>query len=268
MARARVGTRRARSSSASQVWQALADPTRRRILDLLRKSPRTAGQLASLFETSRFAIRKHLLVLEAAGLVVVRPSGRERWLHLNAMPLHTVYERWVTPYQAHWAGKLSRFKQSVERGGSMPASTPAMIQRVELQVPIAAPPADVWRALVDETTLWWPRDFYTGPARGFHIEPRLHGRVFEDWGDGNGVVWYQVFAISPGKSLDLSGCMAVPYGPAMTLLHIELVAEGKGTVLKVSDSTIGDVHGGAAAKTDGWRQVFEGGLKSYVEGQR
>ena len=247
------------------VWQALADPTRRNILDLLRDRPRTSGELAGHFPTTRFAIRKHLNVLEAAGLVVVRRSGRERWNHLNAVPLQHLYERWVSPYQALWAGKLTRLKSSIE-GGAMPVEAiQSTVARVELEIPIAAPPGAVWNALLNETTFWWPRDFYTGPANGFHIEPRLGGKVYEDWGDGNGVVWYSVFGINPGRSVDLEGCLAVPYGPAHTLLHIELVPDGDGTLLQVSDSTIGLAGDCGTSKTEGWQQVFAGGLKAYVE---
>lgn len=265
---ARRRPKRRHPSDASPVWHALADPTRRTILDLLRVAPLTSGQLAAHFPTSRFAVRKHLNLLESAGLVIVRRTGRERWNYLNAMPIHTVYERWVTPYQALWAGKLSRLKHTIERGGPMPASIPSTVQRVELEIKIAATPAKVWHALIHDTTFWWPREFYTGPAKGFHIEPHLGGKVYEDWGDGNGVVWYQIFAINSGVSLDLNGCMAVPYGPAVTLLHIELASKGAGTVLKVSDSTLGDGRDGAASKIEGWQRVFGDGLKAYVEGRR
>src|SRR5687768_10302830 len=92
------------SAARDAVWQALADPTRRAILDLLRTGPAPLGVIAERFPTSRFAIRKHLNVLEAAHLVVVRWQGRERWNYLNVTPLRTVYERWVSPYQQLWAG--------------------------------------------------------------------------------------------------------------------------------------------------------------------
>ena len=252
------------------VWPALADPTRRAILDRLRDGPRTVGQLTDDFPTSRFAIRKHLNILEAARLVVVRWSGRERWNYLNATPIQTVYERWVTPYQQLWAGKLTTLKRHIEGDSPMPvAPAPGTsgLERVELEIEIAAEPATVWRALTTETTFWWPRAFYTGPAKGFHMEPRIGGKVFEDWGDGAGVVWYEIFALNPGVSLDLHGQMAVPYGPAVTLLHLELVAEGGGTRLKVSDSTIG-VTGDPKEKLSGWEQVFRDGLKRYVESER
>jgi DNA-binding transcriptional ArsR family regulator/uncharacterized protein YndB with AHSA1/START domain len=250
------------------VWPALAHPVRRQILDLIREGPRTSGDIAARFPTTRFAVRKHLNVLEAAGLVLVRPQGRERWNHLNVVPIQTAYERWVTPYQALWGKRLTGLKRAIEKGGP-PMTTAARattVGRVEMEIEIAAPAADVWKALVRDTSFWWPKDFYTGPAKGFHIEPRLGGKVFEDWGKGNGVVWYTVFGINPGVSLDLQGCMAIPYGPALTLLHLELAAAGPRTTLSVSDSTIGAAgNEGAEEKTKGWQQVFGAGLKAYVE---
>ncbi len=252
------------------VWPALADSTRRAILDRLRHGPQTVGRLTDEFPTSRFAIRKHLNILEAARLVVVRRHGRERWNYLNATPLQTVYERWVTPYQQLWAGRLTTLKRQIEGDSSMPAApAPGLsaLERVELEIDIAAPAADVWRALTKNTTFWWPTSFYTGPAKGFHMEARIGGKVFEDWGDGAGVVWYEIFALNPGVSLDLHGQMAVPYGPAVTLLHLELAPEGEGTRLKVTDSTIG-VTGDPKEKISGWEQVFRDGLKRYVESIR
>src|SRR5882672_1934359 len=88
------------------VFRALADPSRRRILDLLRERPRTTGELAAAFPRSRFAVMKHLTVLERARLIVPRREGRLRWNHLNAVPLERLYERWVRPYESHWARGL------------------------------------------------------------------------------------------------------------------------------------------------------------------
>lgn len=251
------------------LWHALADPTRREILDLLRQAPRTTGALSEQFPTTRFAIMKHLNVLETAGLVVVRRQGRERWNHLNAVPLELMYERWVKPYQALWASRVTNLKARIEGENMLTATVASTVEQVEVEIEIAANPERVWKALVEDTNFWWPKDFYTSPrVKGFYIEPRLGGRVFEDWGDGAGVIWFQVFAVNPLHSIDLEGCMAVPYGPAHTLLHLELEARGAVTVLKVSDSTIGlrhDCSDGGGTKADGWRQVFEGGLKKYIE---
>ena len=96
------------------VWKALADPTRRRLLDLLKEAPRTTGDLCGQFPVSRFAVMKHLAILERAGLVIVGRRGRERWNYLNAVPIQQIYERWISGYQALWASSLLRLKARIE----------------------------------------------------------------------------------------------------------------------------------------------------------
>lgn len=98
--------RRASGPDPDLVWKALADPTRRRVLDLLRTRPRTTGEIAGEFETTRFAVMKHLSLLTDAGLVTARRVGRERWNHLNAVPLQRIVERWVRPFEAQAASGL------------------------------------------------------------------------------------------------------------------------------------------------------------------
>jgi len=97
-----------------RVFKALADATRRRILDLLRARPRTTGELASQFECTRFAVMKHLRVLEEARLVLVRRRGRERWNVLNPVPIRQLYRRWIRPFEAERADALLRLKKVVE----------------------------------------------------------------------------------------------------------------------------------------------------------
>jgi DNA-binding transcriptional ArsR family regulator len=93
-------TRQAASSSQS-IFHALADPTRRRLLEDLAAGPRPAGKLAGDFSSSRPAVARHLRVLRDAGLVRVRPHGRERVYALDARPLKSV-ARWVARYEALW----------------------------------------------------------------------------------------------------------------------------------------------------------------------
>ena len=98
-----------------QVWKSLADPTRRRILDLLRDGPCQTTQIVDAFpEFSRFGVMKHLDVLREAGLVVTRSEGRRRINSLNAAPLRDVIERWIGQYEAYWANTLLRVKESSE----------------------------------------------------------------------------------------------------------------------------------------------------------
>jgi len=98
------------------VFKALADPTRRTILDLLKPGPKTTGQLCGTFAgLSRYAVMKHLGVLADAGLVLVRREGRRRYNYLNAVPIRQVYERWMGPYAELWSSSLLRLKDHVER---------------------------------------------------------------------------------------------------------------------------------------------------------
>lgn len=95
------------------VFRALADPTRRRILGLLRGCRRTVGELAGNFQTSRPAISRHLRVLRAAGLVVARRRGTARICELKPQPLRTV-DAWLQDYRAFWRATLRDLKRYVE----------------------------------------------------------------------------------------------------------------------------------------------------------
>jgi DNA-binding transcriptional ArsR family regulator len=93
------------------VWKALADPTRRAILDLLRHGPRTTTQLVEGFpHLTRFGVMKHIDVLREAGLINTREEGRQRLNSLNAVPIRRIYERWVSRYEEFWADQLLRLK--------------------------------------------------------------------------------------------------------------------------------------------------------------
>lgn len=95
------------------VFQALADPTRRAVLDLLRHGSRSAGGIARVFPISRPAISKHLRRLRGAELVHEQRRGRHRLYTINPAPLKEV-ERWLTDYRVFWEGKLAGLKAFVE----------------------------------------------------------------------------------------------------------------------------------------------------------
>ena len=88
------------------------------MLDLLAVRPRTTGELAAAFgRLSRFAVMKHLSVLQSAGLLVVTRRGRQRWNALNAAPLRDVLRRWVGKYQQVWADMLLDIRDAAEAAG-------------------------------------------------------------------------------------------------------------------------------------------------------
>ncbi len=98
-----------------RVWKALADPTRRALLDALARRAQTTGVLVMRFPSlCRTAVMKHLGILEAAGLVTVRREGRVRWNQLNPMPIQRIYDRWVAGHLRGMASALSRLKDHVE----------------------------------------------------------------------------------------------------------------------------------------------------------
>ena len=102
-----------------RIWKALADPTRREILDLLRDGPRQTSFLVEAFpKLSRFGVMKHLDTLREANLVITRSEGRRKWNSLNANPLRDVVERWIGKYEAFWANTLLRVKESAEQNTS------------------------------------------------------------------------------------------------------------------------------------------------------
>ena len=99
--------------SAEATFQALADPTRRAVLDMLRGGARPAGQIAEAFPISRPAISKHLRQLRRARLVIEHRSGRHRLYRLNAEPLRAV-DTWIERYRTFWQANLANLKAFVE----------------------------------------------------------------------------------------------------------------------------------------------------------
>ena len=104
-----------KTAELEPVWRALANPLRRRILDILADGPCTTGELAERFpEHSRFAVMQHIRVLEAGRLVVHRRMGRKRFNYLNPIPIQEIHHRWVSRYQRPWAEALVALKGELE----------------------------------------------------------------------------------------------------------------------------------------------------------
>ncbi len=99
-----------------RVFKALGHQVRRQILDDLKDQPLTTGVLCAHFpELDRCTVMQHLGVLEDAGLVIAERRGRERWNHLDPLPIHEIHERWIGPHAAGAVAGLARLKQEVER---------------------------------------------------------------------------------------------------------------------------------------------------------
>jgi len=98
-----------------EVFRALADPTRRRLLDeLFERDGQTLSELEAELPMTRFGVMKHLRVLEGAGLITTRRQGRSKLHFLNAVPIRLIHDRWVSKYAEPWAAGLSGLKAKLE----------------------------------------------------------------------------------------------------------------------------------------------------------
>jgi uncharacterized protein YndB with AHSA1/START domain/DNA-binding transcriptional ArsR family regulator len=122
-----------------EVFRALADPTRRSLLDeLFREDGQTLSALEERFSMSRFGVMKHLKLLEEAGLVVTRRRGREKLHFLNPIPIRLVHDRWVSKYAEPWAAGLSDLKHELE----------STMEKV-FEIYIRTTPERLWEAITD-----------------------------------------------------------------------------------------------------------------------
>src|SRR6202012_15131 len=122
------------------VLKALADPTRRELLDeLFRADGQTLSALEERFEMTRFGVMKHLKLLEEAGLVVTRKRGREKLHFLNPVPIRLVHDRWVSKYAERWVAALSELKHDLEEK--------SMEKMFEIY--IKTTPERLWQAITD-----------------------------------------------------------------------------------------------------------------------
>jgi DNA-binding transcriptional ArsR family regulator len=109
-------------SDADRVFKALADSTRRHLLDrLFARDGRTLTELESELEMTRFGVMKHLRILEDAGLVVTRRSGREKLHFLNPVPIRLIHDRWIDKYTERRVSALADLKNQLERKVEKPA---------------------------------------------------------------------------------------------------------------------------------------------------
>jgi uncharacterized protein YndB with AHSA1/START domain len=134
-----------------EVFRALADPTRRQLLDeLFREDGQPLSALEERFAMTRFGVMKHLSVLEEAGLVVPRRAGRQKLHYLNPVPIRLVHDRWVSKFAAPFAAALSDLKSDLER----------TMEKV-FEIYIRTTPERLWEAITDTEI----RSKYTFGAR-------------------------------------------------------------------------------------------------------
>ena len=159
-----------------RVFKALADPTRRFLLDrLFQRDGRTLTELEAELAMTRFGVMKHLRILEEAGLVVTRRKGREKLHFLNPVPIRLVHDRWVSKYAEPWAATLSGLKHRLED---------TSMEKV-FEIYIKTTPERLWEAItnpemrrqynfgVEVHSDWTPGSHYTGTAGSGTVTPAM-----------------------------------------------------------------------------------------------
>jgi uncharacterized protein YndB with AHSA1/START domain/DNA-binding transcriptional ArsR family regulator len=237
-----------------QLWRAVAGPTRRRLIELLRDGPRTTGELCRAFSTTRFAVMKHLRVLERCGVVAVRRSGRERWNVMNPEPLRLLEGRWrggaieVAPSPA----------PSHVRTERSAASGPLTIETF-----IDAPPWRVFDALTVNVAAWWGAPhLHAADASNLVVEAQPGGRFVEEWGHRQGMLRGTVTAIRQDERLELTGTVL---GTTPGVLDLRLERREGGTLLTAALSRASGMSPDAAVEQSALDDLFKIRLKAFVE---
>ena len=258
-----VPLERGLETETAPLWRALSDPTRRRILDLLRQRPLITGEIAAQFPVSRIAVMRHLEVLCEAGLVASRKRGRERWHYLNAVPLQKLHRRWADPAAAGFASALLRLQDTIEvEGRQMEPIRPTI--DVALDVEIAGTPAVVFAALTKDIGGWWGHPFVTAGATSLALDPRLGGLFTERWDNGGGQVIASVTGWAQDEHLALTGSFHM--GVGVGVAAFDLAESGAGTLLRFSFRAIGVVDDEkAGAMSRGWAELVGTRLKALAE---
>jgi DNA-binding transcriptional ArsR family regulator/uncharacterized protein YndB with AHSA1/START domain len=168
-----------------EIFRALADPTRRMLLDMLRaEDGQTLSQLEQRLTMTRFGVMKHLNILEEAHLVVTRKVGREKFHYLNPVPIQQITDRWISRYATPFAQTLNDLKSHIEgKTAAMPDKAPKQVYEIFIK----GSPEQIWDAITssDKTPLYyygakvastWNRDApmtYHGAEGNLMIEGKI-----------------------------------------------------------------------------------------------
>ncbi|HEX6832986.1 MAG TPA: metalloregulator ArsR/SmtB family transcription factor, partial [Rudaea sp.] len=223
------------------VFKALADPFRRKLLDRLnRRDGQTLGELCDRADMTRFGVMKHLRVLEQAGLITTERQGREKRHWLNRVPIRRIHDRWVSRYTEPMAAALSRLKTALE--------SPMSENKLVYQIVIRTTPEKLWQAL---TLPEFTRQYF----HGSEIRSRLKkGEPFlSTAADGTPLVDGEVLECDP--PLRLVHTWRVRWDPAMSheLTTVSYLIEPQGENCKLTVThTVDDAPLTHKAVSGGW----------------
>jgi uncharacterized protein YndB with AHSA1/START domain/DNA-binding transcriptional ArsR family regulator len=233
------------------IFKALADPTRRALLDSLRKRDgQTLTELEAGLGMTRFGVMKHLGVLEEANLVVTRKAGRFKYHYLNPAPIQEVADRWIAPYAKPAARFAMDLKAALE-------GTTAMTERPTfvLETFIRTTPEKLWEALInpEKTQL-----YYFGSTLKSDLKP---GGPFQYFRDGELLLDGELVEIEPMRKL--VSTFVPNWGESKGPTRVTFAIEPAGDVVKFT-ITHHDIDKTPEGVTSGWAQIASS-LKSLLE---
>ena len=243
--------------AADKVFRALADPNRRRILDLVKASPGiTVTALTEAFDFTRFAVMKHLKVLEDAEVIVPQRKGKKKELYLNAIPIQTIYDRWISQYSARWASGLTAFKYELEKETEMMATKPQQVYVLYIRSSVDK----VWDAMTNpETTLKYfhntavQSDWQVGSSIDYMMEKE---------GETRSAVTGEIVEIEPKKRLVHTFSFS-SMSDAPSLVSYDIEAQGEVTKLTVSHEFEAEDETFKGTQ-QGWPHIFSA-MKTLLE---
>lgn len=258
----------------STLFKALGHPIRRQILDILKQSAKTTSELIDYFpEVTRYAIMKHLTILEEGNLVVVRREGKYRRNFLNAVPLQEMHNRWVGKYMQTSANSLLNLRTMMEQtktGGDFMMNKTDQEQskvfRIEQEVLINAPCEQVFKALTEQVGDWWEfRIAPKGVPSHFTFDPAPGGQFMERWRENEGAVWGNVYYVNAPEEIRLHGHLGMQ-GAVNSAYTYRLIEKDGATLLQLSHTASGLIQEDWEQKhSEGWKYLLGTLLKNYIE---
>jgi uncharacterized protein YndB with AHSA1/START domain/DNA-binding transcriptional ArsR family regulator len=242
------------------VFRALADPTRREILDaLFEREGQALGELEGRFEMTRFGVMKHVKVLEEAGLVVTRKVGRSRLHYLNPVPIREIHHRWTGKFAARASGALLSLRAGLEKGGTMAVAVkPSHVYVVYIRTT----PERIWDALTQSE---FTQHYYYASTVDSDWEP---GSEYVYSINGQTAIVGEVLEVQPPARLVMSFDArwdddVAADAPSRITWEIEPAGDGLSKLTVVHDRFAGETH--TYGQVGGGMPYILSGLKTLLE---
>ena len=250
------------------IWAALADSKRRQIINLLEEKPRTTSELSEYFDVSRFAVMKHLKVLEQANLIKIEREGRKRWNFLNADLVHFLRTKLADddgPYRL--VDILGLFPGQIPTAST--ASLPADPIEIEICLLLQASPSQVFEALTIGIDAWWGQR--ASASSQVHLEPYVNGRFYEAFdAAGKGILYATITSIKQDEGIRLRGTSELTELIARSVapdnfVQVTLEPQDNATLFSLSHRIVGVDKTTRDVCDHRWFTLLNQHLKPFVE---